>query len=1052
MKVRRISIDGYGRFAGRTLDFSPGLQIIIGPNERGKSTIRAFIGDMLYGQKKATTQRAFDETNELRTPWETPDCYGGSLVYELRDGRQIEVTRNFDKKREAVQVFDRTNAREITGDFELLRNREVNFAQAHLGLTKDVFLSTATISHFSLEDLGDGDALNQIREKLLSLADTGEEHNSADATLRMLAARVQSIGQATARTKPLPAARARLQQLAQERAQAQAMLAEVAGTSERRRQVIEEVAALRKQRMELDEDLRVLEAHERAARLREAESLSARIETAEKHCAALSAVRDFPLEKSGDVQRAESRRDAMRAQLARTQSELEEVIAQLQLERDTLGAEAATPLSEIPEALETRYSDLTAEAQRLRTWLAEAENALATEGDRANAAHDALQSQPDFARLGADPVEWITQLASSFGVALRSRDEERNILRDVNLEIKQRRMDIAELHSLFKEHPDFLEKTREHEQLKRATEDEMLRCSASIQQMQTGLEETADRAPGFVTLAALCGVGLIALVAVFVLTMNPAMLVAASVVALAALYFALNASIAKKRVGDFTTRIAETKAQIDELAQRISGPSIVDELLGTSGLKSVRELETRYDAYREKSAELTARIGVLRAQESKTKEADQRVPRLLERLRETFERVGESIESEDDVKDAAARLIARFHAYREAKRHADECRSAVQKRQAELRQVQESVATNNAALAEVEQELRQVIREAGAEGDTANGNTGAALRAYRARAQRQRELRARVELLEDRAVVLDNKKDADAAQVRACEEELAAILASAGVASTEQWNTMAAQAREYREMSDKRGALEEQLASVLREQQILDLRAAVQADGELPPPPKLTAAQLKANRDAALAAIDEKMKEEHALHIALTQRGAGARSLNEIEEEHEAVAAQVAALEVELEATSYAMTLIEDIARDKHARIAPKLASRASQYFAQITAGRYSDVLISRDLTISVRIPQTNRMNEAPEKTLSKGTVDQLYLALRLALVQSVSEIGEPVPMLLDDPFANYDDGRLARTMNLINDIAKINQVVLFTCREDVARAAEAVNAPIIRL
>ena len=75
-----------------------------------------------------------------------------------------------------------------------------------------------------------------------------------------------------------------------------------------------------------------------------------------------------------------------------------------------------------------------------------------------------------------------------------------------------------------------------------------------------------------------------------------------------------------------------------------------------------------------------------------------------------------------------------------------------------------------------------------------------------------------------------------------------------------------------------------------------------------------------------------------------------------------------------------------------------------------------------------------------------------LDLALRLALVQSVSEVGEPVPMLLDDPFANYDDGRLARTMNLISDIAKVNQVLLFTCREDVARAAESVNAPIIRL
>ena len=87
-----------------------------------------------------------------------------------------------------------------------------------------------------------------------------------------------------------------------------------------------------------------------------------------------------------------------------------------------------------------------------------------------------------------------------------------------------------------------------------------------------------------------------------------------------------------------------------------------------------------------------------------------------------------------------------------------------------------------------------------------------------------------------------------------------------------------------------------------------------------------------------------------------------------------------------------------------------------------------------------------------PEHRLSKGTVDQIYFAFRLAMVQCVSDESEPLPMLLDDPFANYDDERLAHAMELLSDIAKTHQILLFTCREDVVRAAEAVDASVLRL
>ena len=56
MRFTKLHIDGYGRFVDQDLELVPGLQIIAGPNEHGKSTLRHFIGDMLYGQKQSGAQ------------------------------------------------------------------------------------------------------------------------------------------------------------------------------------------------------------------------------------------------------------------------------------------------------------------------------------------------------------------------------------------------------------------------------------------------------------------------------------------------------------------------------------------------------------------------------------------------------------------------------------------------------------------------------------------------------------------------------------------------------------------------------------------------------------------------------------------------------------------------------------------------------------------------------------------------------------------------------------------------------------------------------------
>ena len=174
--------------------------------------------------------------------------------------------------------------------------------------------------------------------------------------------------------------------------------------------------------------------------------------------------------------------------------------------------------------------------------------------------------------------------------------------------------------------------------------------------------------------------------------------------------------------------------------------------------------------------------------------------------------------------------------------------------------------------------------------------------------------------------------------------------------------------------------------------------------------------------------------------------------MNEVEEERAATGRRVQELELELQAAMHAQEVIEEVSRERHSRIAPKLASRASAHIKQITDGVYDEILVNREMEVSVRIPQTKQLNQNPEQLLSQGTVDQIYLALRLAMVESMSENDEKVPMLLDDPFANYDDQRLARAMQLLGHIGETNQILLFTCREDVVKAGEAVSVPVVYL
>jgi uncharacterized protein YhaN len=100
-----------------------------------------------------------------------------------------------------------------------------------------------------------------------------------------------------------------------------------------------------------------------------------------------------------------------------------------------------------------------------------------------------------------------------------------------------------------------------------------------------------------------------------------------------------------------------------------------------------------------------------------------------------------------------------------------------------------------------------------------------------------------------------------------------------------------------------------------------------------------------------------------------------------------------------------------------------------------MTGGKYNSLLINRDFTARAGASDGSPAREA--EYLSAGTLDLLYLAVRLAVCELAMPEGEKCPLILDDALVNFDSEREAQAMKLLGELAKERQVILFSCRDE---------------
>jgi uncharacterized protein YhaN len=107
------------------------------------------------------------------------------------------------------------------------------------------------------------------------------------------------------------------------------------------------------------------------------------------------------------------------------------------------------------------------------------------------------------------------------------------------------------------------------------------------------------------------------------------------------------------------------------------------------------------------------------------------------------------------------------------------------------------------------------------------------------------------------------------------------------------------------------------------------------------------------------------------------------------------------------------------------------LGKEIQRYLTVFTDGKYKQVRVNKE-ALEFWVYSDEKGDWAEPKELSGGAIDEFYLAFRLALVKLIFQDKKP-PLILDDPFVNFDSVRLANTLNFFKTLASDYQIIIFT-------------------
>jgi len=144
----------------------------------------------------------------------------------------------------------------------------------------------------------------------------------------------------------------------------------------------------------------------------------------------------------------------------------------------------------------------------------------------------------------------------------------------------------------------------------------------------------------------------------------------------------------------------------------------------------------------------------------------------------------------------------------------------------------------------------------------------------------------------------------------------------------------------------------------------------------------------------------------------------------------EEVRSRIARLEDTYAALTIAQDTLVKARAELQSRFAPRITRKAQQMLAQMTDGRYHSLTMREDFSLQAGAGEEITLHDAIWR--SDGTMDQLYLAMRLAVAEELTPLA---PLILDDVLVRFDGERLGSAMKILKQLAQEKQIILFTCQ-----------------
>ncbi len=122
MIIKEADIKKFGGLENRKIQFSPGVNVIYGENEKGKTTLQQFLKAMLFGMEKKRGKMSASNPYMKYEPWDTPSYFAGSLLFET-GGKEFYLERNFYHKENSARLVNTKDLEELSveqGDLQML--------------------------------------------------------------------------------------------------------------------------------------------------------------------------------------------------------------------------------------------------------------------------------------------------------------------------------------------------------------------------------------------------------------------------------------------------------------------------------------------------------------------------------------------------------------------------------------------------------------------------------------------------------------------------------------------------------------------------------------------------------------------------------------------------------------------------------------------------------------------------------------------------------------------------------------------------------------------